>query len=193
MKLSQYAKKIGVTYRTAWIWYRDGKIKGYQMPTGTVVITEDERRAPNDKVAIYARVSSSEPTSNLNTQADRLVAYCAAKGWQISQVITEIGSGVDDSRHQLLKLLADTSMTVIVIEHKDRLTRFGFNYISTLLASQGRRVEVVNLTGNSKEDLLGDLTSIIYAFCARLYGQRRAKRKTEQITRQLEENDNATG
>jgi len=193
MKLSQYAKKIGVTYRTAWIWYRDGKIKGYQMPTGTVVITEDERRAPNDKVAIYARVSSSEPTSNLNTQADRLVAYCAAKGWQISQVITEIGSGVDDSRHQLLKLLADTSMTVIVIEHKDRLTRFGFNYISTLLASQGRRVEVVNLTGNSKEDLLGDLTSIIYAFCARLYGQRRAKRKTEQITRQLEENDHATG
>lgn len=192
MKLSQYAKKVGVTYRTAWIWYRDGKIKGYQMPTGTVVITEDENRAPSEKVAIYARVSSSEHRSNLETQADRLAAYCAAKGWQIQMVIKEVGSGVNDSRDKLLKLLADTSITVIVVEHKDRLTRFGFNYISTLLGSQGRRIEVVNLAGNSKEDLLGDLTSIIYSFCARLYGQRRAKRKTEQITRQLEENGNAT-
>lgn len=192
MKLSHYAKKVGVTYRTAWIWYRDGKIKGYQMPTGTVVITEDENRAPPEKVVIYARVSSSEHKSNLETQADRLAAYCAAKGWQVHQVIKEVGSGVNDSRDKLLKLLADTSITVIVVEHKDRLTRFGFNYISTLLASQSRRIEVVNLSGNSKEDLLGDLTSIIYSFCARLYGQRRAKRKTEQITRQLEENGNAT-
>ena len=192
MKLSQYAKKVGVTYRTAWIWYRDGKIKGYQMPTGTVVITEDENRAPSEKVAIYARVSSSEHRGNLETQADRLAAYCAAKGWQIQMVIKEVGSGVNDSRDKLLKLLADTSITVIVVEHKDRLTRFGFNYISTLLGSQGRRIEVVNLEVFSKEDLLGDLTSIIYSFCARLYGQRRARRKTEQITRQLEENSNAT-
>jgi predicted site-specific integrase-resolvase len=155
------------------------------MPTGTVVITEDENRAPSEKVAIYARVSSS-------TQADRLAAYCAAKGWQVHQVIKEVGSGVNDGRNKLLKLLAETSITVIVVEHKDRLTRFGFNYIKTLLETQGRRIEVVNLAANGKASLLSDLVSIIYSFCARLYGQRRAKRKTEQITRQLEENGNAT-
>jgi predicted site-specific integrase-resolvase len=67
-----------------------------------------------------------------------------------------------------------------------RLTRFGFKYLETLLALQGRRVEVVNLADNGKEDLLSDLTSIIYSFCARLYGQRRAKRKTEKIVQELE-------
>lgn len=193
MKLSQYAKKVGVSYRTVWRWYRAGKISGYQMPTGTIIITEGETQSPSEKVAIYARVSSSEHKSNLETQAARLVAYCAAKGWQVHQIVKEVGSGVNDRRDKLLKLLADTSTTIIAIEHKDRLTRFGFNYISTLLESQGRRIEVVNLADNGRDDLLQDLTSIIYSFCARLYGQRRAKRKTEQITKQLEENSNATG
>jgi putative resolvase len=191
MKLSQYAKKLGISYRTAWRWYKDGKITGYQMPTGTIVITEDEQKSPVEKVAIYARVSSSEHNNHLKSQADRLVAYCAAKGWQVSAVVKEVGSGVNDSRNKLLKLLADTSITIIVVEHKDRLTRFGFNYISTLLEPQGRRIEVVNLADNGTEDLLSDLTSIIYSFCARLYGQRRAKRKTEEITKQLEKG-NAT-
>jgi putative resolvase len=191
MKLSQYAKKVGISYRTAWRWYKSGKIKGYQMPTKTIVITEDEQKSPIEKVVVYTRVSSSEHKNNLESQADRLVAYCAAKGWQVRAIVKEIGSGVNDSRNKLLKLLADTSITIIVIEHKDRLTRFGFNYISTLLESQGRRVEVVNLADNGTEDLLSDLTSIIYSFCARLYGQRRAKRKTEAITKQLEDENAA--
>ena len=189
MKLSQYAKKVGVSYRTVWRWYRDGKISSYQMPTGTIIITEDETQSPSEKVAIYARVSSSEHKSNLETQADRLAAYCSAKGWQVHQVVKEVGSGINDSRDKLLKLLADTSITIIAIEHKDRLTRFDFNYISTLLESQERRIEVVNLADNDRDDLLQDLTSIIYSFCVRLYGQRRAKRKTEQIAK----NSNATG
>jgi predicted site-specific integrase-resolvase len=79
-----------------------------------------------------------------------------------------------------------------VVEHKDRLTRFGFRYLETLLRGQGRAIEVVNLAENGTEDVLADLTSIIYSLCARLYGQRRAKRKTEQLVKELEAND-ATG
>ena len=184
MKLSEYAKQVGVHYRTAYRWFHAGKIKGYQMDTGTIIITEDEAM-PIDKFAIYARVSSSENRDNLESQAGRLIAYCSAKGWQISKVVKEVGSGVNDNRKQLLKLLADDAITVIVVEHQDRLTRFGFNYIETLLERQGRRIEVVNLAGNGKEDLLDDLVSIIYSFCARLYGQHRAKRKTERITQEL--------
>jgi predicted site-specific integrase-resolvase len=82
-------------------------------------------------------------------------------------------------------LLKDTSITRIVVEHKDRLTRFGFNYIETLFEIQGRVIEVVNVAENDKEDLLADLSSVIYSFCARLYGQRRAKRKTEKIVEEL--------
>lgn len=73
-----------------------------------------------------------------------------------------------------------------MIEHKDRGTRFGFRYIETLLTTYGRTIEVVNQAENSTEDLLADLTSIVYAFCARLYGQRRAKRKTEKIVQELQ-------
>jgi predicted site-specific integrase-resolvase len=79
-----------------------------------------------------------------------------------------------------------------VVEHKDRLTRFGFRYLETLLRGQGRAIEVVNLAENGTEDVLADLTSIIYSLCARLYGQRRAKRKTEQLVKELEATD-ATG
>lgn len=192
MKLNEYARKIGVSYRTAWRWFKSGKIAGRQMETGTVIITEPLPQTPtqliNGKTAIYTRVSAAENRSNLQAQADRLVAYCAAKGYQVHKVVKEVGSGINDNRPQLLKLLSDPSITLIVIEHKDRLTRFGFNYIEQLFQLQGRRVEVVNLADladNGKEDLIEDLVAIIYSFCARLYGQRRSKRKTEQIIAEL--------
>ena len=136
------------------------------------------------KVAVYARVSSAENKSNLESQADRLVAYCNAKGYQVAKVVKEIGSGVNDSRPKFLALLENQSIQMIVVEHKDRGTRFGFRYIETLLRCQGQSIEVVNQAENGMEDLLADLTSIIYSFCARLYGQRRAKRKTERIVQQ---------
>ena len=101
-------------------------------------------------------------------------------------MVKEVGSGVNDGRKKLLALLSDVTVTIIVVEHKDRLTRFGCGYIETLLAVQGRRVEVVNATENPVEDLMADLVSIIYSFSARMYGQRRAKRKTEKIVEQLQ-------
>jgi len=187
MKLIDYAHKMGISYKTAWRWYKAGKLPGKQMDTGTILIMEDEpEKLASTKVAVYARVSSAENKSNLDSQAERLVAYCAARGYQVAKVVKEVGSGINDSRPKFLALLADSHIGTIVIEHKDRGTRFGFRYIETLLAVQGRKIEVVNQAENSTEDLFADLTSIIYAFCARLYGQRRAKRKTEKIVQELE-------
>jgi len=189
MKLSAYARSIGISYFTAWRWYKAGRIKGYQAETGTVIVTEPLpetlRMASSPKVAIYTRVSAAENRTNLDQQAERLSAYCAAKGYQISVVIKEIGSVVNDSRPKFLRLLTDPTISLIVVEHKDRLTRFGFNCIEKLLAMQGRRIEVVNLAENGREDLLQDFVSIITSFCARLYGQRRSRRKTEKIIADL--------
>jgi predicted site-specific integrase-resolvase len=112
--------------------------------------------------------------------------YCAAKGCQVSTVVKEIGSGVNDTRPKLLKLLSDPTLTLIMVEHKDRLTRFGFNYIEQLLKLQDRRIEVVNLAESGKEDLIQDFVSIVTSFCARLYGQRRSKHKTERIIAELQ-------
>jgi predicted site-specific integrase-resolvase len=189
MKLSDYAKQMGVRYETAWRWFRDGKIQGRRIGLHTIMITEGQEDSPSAstrRVAIYARVSSAENKSTLESQAERLVAYCAARGYQVGKVVKEIGSGVNDARPKLLALLADQSIGLIVVEHKDRLTRFGFRYLDTLLTAHGRAIEVVNQAENGTEDLLTDLTAIVYSFCARLYGQRRAIRKTEMIVRELE-------
>ena len=192
MKLSQYAKQQGISYRTALRWFRDGTIQGYQAPSGTIIVTERDQVQPvSGKVAIYARVSSSEQRENLERQAERLSQYCTVRGYQVALVVKEIASGVNDSRPKLLSLLKDTSITRVVVEHRDRLTRFGFHYIDALFSVQGRVIEVVNPAENDKEELLADLTSIIYSFCARLYGQRRAKRKTEKVVQELQAKEEA--
>ncbi|MBF0607640.1 MAG: IS607 family transposase [Magnetococcales bacterium] len=184
MKLSEYAKELGVTYKTAWNYYKQGRLNAYQTHTGTIIVKDVEKDKDNH-VAIYCRVSSSENKSNLESQKKRLLDYCAAKGYAVASVITEIGSGVDDSRKKWLTLLQDKSITLIVVEHKDRFTRFGYNGYKTLLENEGRNIEVINGADNGKEDLIQDLVSIITSFCARLYGQRRCKRKTEKIIQEL--------
>jgi predicted site-specific integrase-resolvase len=191
MKLSTYAKRHGVRYETAWRWFKQGLIPGAKpLPNGTILVADDQEvPQPEQRVAIYARVSSAENRANLDRQAERLVSYATAKGYQIHQVVKEIGSGVTDSRPRFLKLLTDPSITHILVEHKDRATRFGFRYLETLLEQQGRHLEVVNLADNGKEDVVTDLVAIMSSFSARLYGQRRAKRKTEQIVKDLTESD----
>jgi predicted site-specific integrase-resolvase len=185
MKLSAYAKRLGISYQTAWRLFKDGKLNAYKLPTGTVIVREEETQGADQSVAVYCRVSSSENKTNLESQKQRLLDYCAAKGYKVSRVVTEVGSGINDTRKQWLSLLQDRTVRIIIVEHKDRFTRFGFTGYKTLLNTDGRDIEVVNEADNGKEDLLQDLVSIITSFCARLYGQRRCKRKTEKIIQEL--------
>ncbi len=149
------------------------------------MIVEDEDKNINNAVAIYARVSSTESKDNLNRQRERLENYCAAKGYKVIRVVTEIGSGLNDNRKKLESLLMDESVKKIVVEHSDRFSRFGMNYIKKLLQLQGREIEIINEQGNNRDDLMQDFVSIITSFCARLYGQRRNKRRTEKIIEEL--------
>jgi len=193
MKLSEYAKKLGVHYVTALRYWKAGKIKGYKTHTGTIIVTEElDKFDKKIKAAIYARVSSSENKDNLNTQLERLRSYASAKGYEIYKEVPEIGSGINDSRKKFLALLKDKDINLIIVEHKDRLTRFGFSFIELLMNNECRKLEVINKSDSDKEDLIQDFTSIITSFCARIYGQRRSKRKTERIIRELESNKDAT-
>ena len=189
IKLSEYAVLNGVTYRTAWNRFKAGKIpNAYKDEFGNVLVKIDNDNLENyNKVAIYTRVSSNENKSNLNSQTDRLKQYATAKGYQIVEVVKEVGSGVNDNRPKLLKLLKKDNYGILLVEHKDRLTRFGFNYIKTLLEVKKVKIEVVNEAEDDKSDLMQDLISIIYSFSARMYGLRRSKRKTEQVIKCLEE------
>lgn len=191
MKLVDYAKHLGVTYRTAWNWFKAGKLpNAYQLPTGTIIVDTKEATTEVCKVAIYARVSSSENKSNLESQAQRLLDYCAARGYKVESIVKETASGLNDKRPKLLRLLTDPTITVIVVEHKDRLTRFGFNYIEQLLKLQNRSVEVINVEQDSRDDLMQDFVAVITSFCARLYGQRRCKRKTEKLIQEIQNDTN---
>ena len=188
MKLSEYARKNDITYLTAQRHWAKGYIKGKQLASGTIVVFEDDNEVviPKDiQVATYARVSSSQNKKNLDTQQDRLINYANAKGYKTKYNIKEVGSGLNDDRPKLTKLLQDKDVDIIVIEHKDRLTRFGFKYIEMMMEMQGRKIEVINNLDDDKEDLIQDFVSIITSFCARIYGQRRCKRKTEKIIKEL--------
>jgi len=188
MKLSEYARKNNITYRTAQNHWKNGLLNGKQLATGTIVIFDDDSEAVKNKivqVATYARVSSSQNKDNLDKQQDRLIDYANAKGYKTLYNIKEIGSGLNDSRPQLIKLLRCSQIDIILVEHKDRLTRFGFKYIEELLDIQGRKIEVINNIIDDKDDLIQDFISVITSFCARIYGQRRCKRQTEKIIKEL--------
>ena len=190
MKLSEWAKKNSITYRTAWSHYKNGLIPGaYQLPTGTVVVPEESVTQKNEFVVTYARVSSSENKENLESQSKRLIDFCNANGWKTHANIKEIGSGLNDNRKKLISVLEDGKATKLVVEHKDRLTRFGFNYINILCKHIGCDLVVINESQTDQEDLVQDFISVITSFCARIYGQRRSKRKTEQIINKLKEDD----
>ena len=188
MKLSEYARKNNITYQTALRHWKNGLLNGKQLATGTIVIFDDDSEAVDFKplqIATYARVSSTQNKDNLNKQQDRLIDYANAKGYKTLYNIKEIGSGLNDSRPQLIKLLRCDLLDIILVEHKDRLTRFGFKYIEELLDTKGRKIEVINNINDDKDDLIQDFISVITSFCARIYGQRRCKRKTEKLIKEL--------
>lgn len=190
VKLSEYAKINALSYRTVWNRYKAGKIPNASMnELGHIVVEIDQDKVDANKVAIYARVSSSEDKDNLTAQVERLTQYTIAKGYQIVSTYAEVGSGVNDKRPKLEKLLIEQNYSKIIVEHKDRLTRFGFNYIETLLKNRGKEIEVVNISTNDESNLMEDLISIIYSFSARMYGSRQSTKKTEKIIEVLNQKD----
>ena len=192
MKLSVYAEKLGITYQTAYKWYKEGKIEGaYQTVTGTIIIPECHKKKNRTKTVVYARVSSNEQRkTDLETQSQRIIDFCIANGWVVDKVIKEVGSGLNDGRKQLVTLLKDPTVARIVLEHRDRLTRFGFKYLEILAEIEGFEIVVAKKTiDNDSKDLMADFTSIITSFCARLYNQRRGKKKADAVKLVLAETE----
>lgn len=166
MKLSEWAKQQGISYKTAWRWYTEGKlpVPAEQAPSGTIIVKVPEEKGAGS-TAIYARVSSSDQKNDLNGQVARVLAYANKKGLPVSATVTEIGSGLNGHRPELMKLLQDPRITTIVVEHRDRLMRFGAEYVEAALASQGKRILVVDST-ELKDDLVQDMISVLASFCA---------------------------
>ena len=180
---------MGVTYQTAYSWFVNNKIPGaYKLPSGTIIIPdEDVVKNERTKTFVYARVSSNEQRkTNLETQAEQLTNFCISNGWVVDQVVKEVGSGLNDNRVKLENVLKDPTLKRVVVELRDRLTRFGYTYLRILAELQGFEIIVVNQTLDSdKDDLLADFTAIITSFCARLYSKRRSKKISNDIKNSL--------
>ena len=190
MKLSAYADKVGVSYQTAHRWFKNGKIPGaYQIETGTVIVpdsaipSDSKESSTRTKTVVYARVSSNEQRkTNLETQAERMQNFCTSNGWIVDSVVKEVGSGLNDERKKLLSIFKDPQVKRIVVEHQDRLTRFGFNYLETFAEIEGFEIIVADKTlDNDKDDVMADFTAIITSFCARLYSKHRGKNKADAL------------
>jgi putative resolvase len=180
MRLSQYAKQMGVSYRTAFRWWKASKLDAYQLDTGTIIVRDPVLSQAPTNVALYARVSSADQKEDLERQMQRLKDYAAARGYRVTRTVSELASGLNESRPKFLQLLTDASIGTIVVEHPDRATRFGLSYIEQLLAMQGRRLEVI-FPGDTDSDLVDDFMAVITSMASQLSGRRTSKRRAEKI------------
>ena len=162
------------------------KTKPY-LTTSYLIYDEDEQI--ND-VAIYCRVSSTSQKKDLENQIDYSRKYLISKGINPKYIFQDIASGMNEKRkglNELLQLVYNKKIKTIYITHKDRLTRFGFNYIQLLT---GDRIEVINESKEKDEDLVKALISIIHCFSARIYGLRRSQRLKSKIKQVIEDTNN---
>jgi putative resolvase len=127
-------------------------------------------------VPIKHRSPLHDHQDDLERQAGRVVTGTTQQGLAVDQVVTEVGSGMNGHRRKLTRILSDPAVTVLVVEHRDRLTRFGFEQLAASLAACGRRVVVLD-DAETSDDLVGDVTEVLTSLCARLYGRRSAARR----------------
>jgi predicted site-specific integrase-resolvase len=179
VKLSAWAKTNGLSYKTAWRLWKAGRLPlpAEQLITGTIIVHELPTQTNN--AILYARVSSSDQTADLDRQVQRLRDFAAAQGLHVVREVQEIGSGLNGHRKKLMKVLENPSASILVVEHRDRLARFGSEYIESALKAGNRKIIVIN-DSEMKDDLVQDLIDVLTSFCARLYGKRAARNKAKR-------------
>jgi predicted site-specific integrase-resolvase len=153
-----------------------------QLATGTVLVRVQSHEP--HMVALYARVSSADQKADLDRQLARLVEFAAREKLVVADSAAEIGSGLNGHRKALMRLLRNASVGTIVVEHRDRLARFGFEYIESALASANRKIVVID-ANEVKDDIVRDLHEIIVSLCSRLYGKRSAERRAKKAVEAL--------
>jgi putative resolvase len=149
----------------------------------TVLVNPDAAvMQTRDGVGLYARVSSVDQRDDLDRQAARLTRWAAEAGLPVVRVEAEVGSGMNGRRAKVRRLLADPNVSVVVVEHRDRLGRMNTELVEAALSANGRRLVVVD-DGEVDDDLVRDMVEVLTSFCARLYGKRSARNRAEKALR----------
>ena len=197
----EFAEMIGVSVKTLQRWDKGGKLKAYRTPTDRRYYTYKQYvdymgdgNCKHGKTVIYTRVSTPSQKGDLQTQVEFLKQYANAKGIIIDEIFEDIGSGLNYNRKKWNKLIEDCMLGLIktvIVAHKDRFIRFGFDWFERFLKSNGVEVIVVNNEKTSPEqELINDLISITHVFSHRIYGLRKYKKQIEgdeEIAKELQD------
>ena len=184
----QFGKLIGRTTNTLQKWDREGKLKAHRSPTtNRRYYTHDQYLAYRGLVApeqgltiVYSRVSGVAQKPDLANQVETLEAYCKQHSLVVDEWMSDIGSGLNYKRKQfnhLMQLVELGKVRRILIAHRDRLVRFGYEYFEAFCERHHTEIVVINGESHSPEqELVRDLMAIVTVFSARLHGLRSYKK-----------------
>ncbi|MBZ9644018.1 IS607 family transposase [Streptomyces sp. PSKA30] len=184
-RIGEFAARIGRSPSTVRRWEREGRITAKRTPSGQRYFDESDVRAvlhpgfeaPKRATVVYCRVSSPGQKDDLTSQMAAMETFCLGAGIPVDEWITEIGGGIDLRRAkfvQLMDRIEDGQISRLVVAHKDRLARFGFDYIEHVAKRNGCELVVANSESLSpQQELVEDLLAIVHTFSDRLHGLRR--------------------
>ena len=192
--ISKTAGILGVTPKTLRVWDKENKLKPILTSGGhrryreydinKIIGIEELDEAKKDVCATYARVSSQKQkiSGDLDRQSQRLSEYCAKHNLYVEHIIKDCGSGLNDKRQgfvQLTDLITSGKVNKVIIEHKDRLTRFQFNFIRKMYAVFGCDIIVLDDKDDvsDAEELTRDLMALLASFSGKYYGRRSLERR----------------
>jgi predicted site-specific integrase-resolvase len=188
--VGEFAKRIGMSVTTLQRWDREGVLLANRTPTNRRFYTDDHVKAflgikETTRLNVaYVRVSSQSQKPDMKNQRDVLNAYCQANGFVIDRWVEEIGGGLNFKRPKFLKLfiaVMNKEVDVLLIAHKDRLARFGFDLIEYVCSANGCTIKVLhNEELSPEQEMVQDLMTIIHCFSSRLYGLRNYKKSLKQ-------------
>lgn len=199
LNIAQASQYLNVSDDTLRLWDKNGKLKPLKTVGGHrryrkedldkfLGLSEEIIEDIIDSTVTYARVSSNKQKQkgDLDRQSQRLSEYCAKKGWRVTHIIKDVGSGLNDNRSGFIRLtdmVLNKKVNKLVVEHKDRLTRFQFNFIKKIFESYGCEVIVIDGADVSNdEELATDIMSLMASFSGKFYGRRSAERRKKKKT-----------
>jgi putative resolvase len=185
MNLTEWARTQGIHPQTAYRWFRNGTlpVPAVRVNQRTILVNPDAAGVQaRDGVGLYARVSSHGQRDDLDRQTARSTRWAAEAGLPVVRVEAEVGSGTNGRRAKVRRLLADPNVSVVVVEHRDRLGRMNTELVEAALSAARRRLVVVD-DGEVDDDLVRDMVEVLTSFCARLYGKRSARDRAEKALR----------
>lgn len=192
VSIKKAAELMGVGKSTLRLWDDTGKFPALRTPGGFrryrmsdiqkfQGVQNEENHRP-DTAAVYLRVSSHDQKKkgDLERQKGRVLNHCVVNNYRVAHIFEEVGSGMYDNRsklRRLFKLTIDKQISRVIIEHKDRLTRFSFGIYEIFFKSHGVDLEWVEdvLPKSYEAELVEDLISLMSSFSARIYGKRSAE------------------